>query len=444
MTSRSWIARNLAVAMLADDWTPRSLRRSLDFILGPATRELQVKFVRSLVRKSPGRVPPSYDWLKCFVEQSRWFDKLSEQIRRNPTPMGALLTPPKFAPSPRFAALEIPRITTLGDLALWLRLPVEQLDWFVDDRRQHSQTTIPILQHYSYSFVARSSGPPRLIEAPKPRLKTMQRRILHGILDHLPTHDAAHGFVAGRSCLTSAAVHASEAVVITVDLKDFFLTTRLSRVHAMFRALGYPWSVARALTALTSTMTPDVVFDRLPRDRRHDWRTRRRFVQAHLPQGAPTSPTLANLAAWQLDARLAGFARSCGAAYTRYADDLAFSGAAAFADQADWFVRVLGDIAADEGYALNPAKTRIMRASGCQRLTGLVVNEHINVGRADCDQLKATLHNCVKRGPASQNLGGHSNFRAHLDGRVVWVENVNPARGAKLRRMFEAIRWCGD
>jgi RNA-directed DNA polymerase len=441
MNSRRWIARNLAVAMLADDWTPRSLQRSLELILGPATRETQVKFVRSLTRKSPGRVPPSCSWLVVFVQKSGWFEKLIAGILRNPTPMGALLTPPKFAPSPRFAELDVPRITTLGDLALWLRLPVEQLDWFVDDMRQHGKTAIPILQHYSYAFVAKASGPPRLIEAPKPRLKTMQRRILHGILDKLPAHDAAHGFVAGRSCLTSAAVHASEAVLITVDLKDFFTTTRLSRVHAMFRALGYPWSVARALTAICSTMTPEVVFQRLPRERRHDWRTRRRFAAAHLPQGAPTSPTLANLAAWQLDARLAGFARSNGATYARYADDLAFSGDAAFADKADWFVRVLGNIAADEGYALNPAKTRIMRANGCQRITGLVVNEHINVGRADFDQLKATLHNCAKLGPKGQNLGGHRNFRAHLDGRVGWVESVNPARGAKLRKIYAAIRW---
>jgi RNA-directed DNA polymerase len=441
VTKASWIARNLAVALLACEWTPQALRIETEVQLGPTTRKSQARLLKQLTESVWGKVPPTQSWLINFFLKSRWFRAAASRLLKQPAPIPAVLTPPRFAPSPRFAGLEIPRITTLGDLALWLRLPVEQFDWFADDKRQHGRTAIPILQHYTYSFVAKASGPPRLIEAPKPRLKTMQRRILHDILDQLPAHDAAHGFVAGRSVLTSAAVHAGEAVVITVDLKDFFTTTRLSRVHAMFRALGYPWSVARALTALASTMTPEAVFQRLPRERRHDWRTRRQFTEPHLPQGAPTSPALANLAAWQLDARLAGFARRNGAAYTRYADDLAFSGDAALADKADWFVRVLGEIAEDEGFALNPAKTRIMRANGCQRITGLVVNEHINVGRADFDQLKATLHNCVKLGPAGQNRDGHNDFRAHLDGRVGWVENVNPARGMKLRQMFEAIAW---
>ena len=94
-----------------------------------------------------------------------------------------------------------------------------------------------------------------------------------------------------------------------------------------------------------------------------------------------------------------------------------------------------------EGFALNHDKTRIMRRGGCQRITGLVVNQHLNVPRADFDALKATLHNCLRHGPERQNRDGHADFRAHLDGRITWVENVNPRRGLRLRRMFENIQW---
>jgi RNA-directed DNA polymerase len=82
-----------------------------------------------------------------------------------------------------------------------------------------------------------------------------------------------------------------------------------------------------------------------------------------------------------------------------------------------------------------------MRASACQRITGVVVNSHVNVARTEFDRLKATLHNCVKTGPEPQNLDRLPDFRAHLEGRVNWVENVNFARGRKLRLLFDRIAW---
>ena len=98
-------------------------------------------------------------------------------------------------------------------------------------------------------------------------------------------------------------------------------------------------------------------------------------------------------------------------------------------------------ICADEGFAVNRAKTRIMRQGDRQRVTGLTVNDHINVPRREYDRLKATLHNCARHGPANQNRDNHPDFRAHLDGRITWVENVNPPRGLKLRLLFMAVEW---
>jgi hypothetical protein len=160
-----------------------------------------------------------------------------------------------------------------------------------------------------------------------------------------------------------------------------------------------------------------------------------------LPQGAPTSPALANLCAYRADCRLAGLAKSAGAEYTRYADDLAFSGGEAFARSVERFSTHAAAILIEEGFTVNHRKTRIMRQGVRQHLAGLAVNRRANVIRADFDRLKATLTNCIRLGPESQNREAHRNFRSHLDGRIGFVETINPAKGKRLRRLFEEIRW---
>ena len=90
---------------------------------------------------------------------------------------------------------------------------------------------------------------------------------------------------------------------------------------------------------------------------------------------------------------------------------------------------------------MNSRKTRVMPRPTRQKLLGIVVNEHCNVAREDVDTLKAILFNCMRHGPAAQNRACVADFRRHLDGRVTWVEQVNPARGAKLRVLFDRIAW---
>ena len=98
-------------------------------------------------------------------------------------------------------------------------------------------------------------------------------------------------------------------------------------------------------------------------------------------------------------------------------------------------------IALEEGFELNTRKSRLMRQSGRQRLTGIVLNRHPNIGRTEYDRIKATLHNCVRCGPTGQNRDGHPDFRAHLIGLVAHVEQLNPARDSKLRTLLEKIEW---
>ena len=428
---RGWVAGNLSARLLAGSWTLDAIDAGIGAVLGPIASRTRAALAVRVHALAEDSYPPIPRTLTAFLIGSPFFRPNRERL------VSAVLDSPFFVPLPPFAGLAIPALATPGELAAWLAVTPRQLDWLADERRSHGREAHAKLRHYRYALLPRRDGTPRLLEAPKPRLKAIQRRILRDILSKVPVHDRAHGFVAGRSCLTGARVHASEVVVAAFDLTRFFPSIGLGRVHGIFRSLGYPWAVARRLAGLCTTVTPDAVLRRLPEADRclHGVR--------HLPQGAPTSPALANLLAWRLDLRLDGLARHADGHYTRYADDLAFSGGERFAAGLGRFREVVGTIVSEEGFALNEAKTRIMVRSARQRVTGVVVNAHCNIGRAEFDALKAMLHNCARFGPDGQNRTGVADFRRYLDGRVAWVEQVNPARGTRLRGIFEKIDWVG-
>jgi hypothetical protein len=264
----------------------------------------------------------------------------------------------------------------------------------------------------------------RLIEAPKPSLRALQRRLLDEVLGRVPVHPAAHGFVPARSVHTFAAPHAGRAVVVRLDLAAFFSSISVARVYGLFRAIGYPEPVAHTLAALCTTSTPFAVLRGRP--------DAALLRAPHLPQGAPTSPALANLCTFRLDRRLSGLAAAFGAVYTRYADDLAFSGSFDAARLVDAVTR----IAADEGFRVNPGKTRIRGRADQQRLGGLVVNERPAAPRAEYDRLRAILHTAARDGLAAANRDHHPDFAAHLAGRIAWIAAGRPARAARLREMY--------
>ncbi len=259
----------------------------------------------------------------------------------------------------------------------------------------------------------------------------------------IPVHPAAHGFVAGRSAITGAAEHVGSTIVIGLDLEHFFAAITAGRIWGVLRAAGYPEPVAHLLTGLTTHASPVAALNAMPagRDAARDFRLRRRLSAPHLPQGAPTSPQLANLVAYSLDRRLAAYALVAGARYTRYADDLTFSGGPELAARSGSLVRGVDAIVRHAGFRLNPAKTRRQRSDQRQLVTGIVVNQTTNVRRGEFDLLKAILHDCLQNGPEAANRQGHNDFRAHLLGRISWVGALNPTRGDRLRAAFNAVDW---
>lgn len=338
---------------------------------------------------------------------------------------------------------DIPRIDGLAQLANFLEVTPGQLDWLSDTAHWNRRTRPGRLHHYSYSWLARPGRTPRLLEVPGRRMRTAQRTILREILHHLPLHPAVHGFVPGRSAASGAREHTGSALVIALDLSTFFARVPARRIYGILRQAGYPEAVAHSLTGICSHAVPPFTLRRMPPGGSPEDRfaLRQALSVSHLPQGSPTSPTLSNLAVRRLDSRLAGWAHASGARYTRYADDLAFSGGSALKRRSSSFVAGVERIVEEEGHRINRAKTRVSGRGARQTVTGLVVNEKAAVPREYFDELKAILHNCALHGAARQNRDGHPDFRAHLLGRLTWVESLSPSRGARLRRDFELIDW---
>jgi hypothetical protein len=441
-TSLKRTARGLAAALVAGRWSLEEIVARGAQALGRRPRWLR-PLAKRLLAAFGGPSRPRAARVAEFLSND---ERFRVAWRRRPFGLGVSPgEPPAMAPAEGApASWGLPSLTTPAALASWLELSVPELEWFADAQGRLRTTTAGPLCHYDYRWRPRRPGPARLIESPRPRLKALQRRLLDGLLARIPPHEAAHGFREGRSVRTFAAPHVGKAVVVKLDLRDFFATVTAERVSAIYRTAGYPEPVATLLAGLCTNRVPSAV--------RNDpaaglgngpeaWRRRRLFAEPHLPQGGPTSSALANLAAHRLDCRLAALAASMGASYTRYADDLALSDGPELARSARRLPALVGAIALEEGFAVQPRKTRLMRRSDRQRLAGVVVNERLNVSRADYDALKALLHNCLKTGPAAQNRPGHADFRAHLTGRVAHVASLHPDRGQKLRAMLERIAW---
>lgn len=364
-------------------------------------------------------------------------DRDDAEPERPPRIRRFILRPPVMRPRPLgLEACTLPDIATDADLARWLQFSQEQLRWL-------APATPRVAEHYRYSLQAKQAGGLRLLETPKVELKRVQRHILHTLLSQVPVHEAVHGFTAGRSVKTHAAAHVGKAVVIRFDLRDFFGSVGAAQVNAIWRTLGYPEGVARSLTTLCTHRTAEMVIERLRDDGGLDWMGAKRLASAHLPQGAPTSPALANLCAFNLDLRLEGLAWVFGASYTRYADDLVFSGGEPLRRQFRALHAWVAEVVRDEGFALHPDKTRCLPRHQRQRVTGVVVNVRPNVPRDDFDRLKACLHQSVLHGPASQNKEQLADFRSHLLGRIGWVGQFSKARQARLMCLFERIAWPG-
>ena len=440
---QSSLADALATAFLAGE-------PSVDRIVARATRMLgrPWRWLRPLAQRYiqavAGRPRLRHRDVARILRQDAGFRRACSKYFNELAVERWLTEPQQMQPVAAAAHWDVASIESVGSLADWLLLTPSEIDWFADLKGLEYRQNHTRLRHYSYRVLTKRYGNIRLIEAPKSRLKKLQRQILSRILEKIPSHSAAHGFIKGRSIKTFVEPHVGQRVVLRMDLRDFFPSISGARIQAVFRTAGYPETVADLLAGICTNASPRDVwkgadgFEVNPTALRE---ARTLYARPNLPQGAPTSPALANICAYRVDCRLAGLAKAVGAVYTRYADDLAFSGGEDFERRVERFSTHAAVILHEEGFHVHHRKTRIMRQGVRQHLTGLVANQRVNVIRADFDRLKATLTNCIRYGPGSQNRGAHPQFRSHLEGRVAFVAMINGPKGQRLRALFEQIRW---
>jgi retron-type reverse transcriptase len=272
------------------------------------------------------------------------------------------------------------RERTVADLAKWLDVPEAELREWLGSRPMWTRG-----YEFTRFTILKRRGGTRTIEAPSDKLKALQRRILHRLLNPLPMHPSATGFVKGRSIVDNARPHAERGVVINLDLADFFPTITVEGVAAMFRGLGWDADSAAILSRICTN-------------------------EGHLPQGAPTSPAISNLVCRKLDERLSALVERFKGQYTRYADDITLSlpglgrnkrlrrhkgkktlPRSRFPSRS--LLTLVRQIIQEEGFQIQmKKKVRVQRPHQRQTATGLVVNRKVNLPRATRRRIRAMQH----------------------------------------------------
>jgi RNA-directed DNA polymerase len=258
---------------------------------------------------------------------------------------------------------------------------------------------------YTRFTVPKRTGGVRTLTAPNPALKAVQRRILRRLLGRLRAHPCATGFERGHSIVTNARPHVGQELVIKLDLKDFFASTKAVRVEQYFHAIGWNAEAAALLVRLCTH-------------------------EGGLPAGAPTSPRLSNLVNFRRDERIEVLARLYGMSYSRYADDLTLSGPAIQAvphnnpktlrslppespARVNDIINRIKRIVARDGYTLHTdKKLRVARRHHRQTVTGLVVNQKVQLPRATRRWLRAVEHRFATTGQSTLSAAQIAGWRA--------------------------------
>ena len=310
----------------------------------------------------------------------------------------------------------LPIWKTPEDVAQALGISLKEL-WFFAIHREREQQP-----HYVTFSIPKRSGGKRLIMAPKRRLKAIQRKLLALLIEKLPLHESAHAFRRGRNVRTGAEPHVGKGLVLRLDLKDFFPSVTFARVRGLLIAYGYSFPVATTLAVLmTEAERQPVAVDgkvyHVPVGLRH------------CVQGAPTSPGLCNIITLRLDRRLSGLAKKHGFAFTRYADDLTFSGDAD-RTTAQKLRTAATRIITAEGFTVNVEKTRAATQSSRQTVTGVVVNKALGLSRQERRRLRAMAHH-LRREQTASNAAPEK--LAELRGHLAYLSMLNPAQAKKLK-----------
>lgn len=255
--------------------------------------------------------------------------------------------------------------------------------------------------HYYTFKIPKRNGGTREITSPYPALLEIQYWILENILKTITISPYAHGFAYKKSIISNSKIHIGQKELLKIDLKDYFPSIKINRIITVFKKLGYPNEISFLLAAICS-------------------------YEEHLPQGAPTSPYLSNIVSKKLDKRLIFFAKKFDLKYTRYADDLTFSGNQIPVKLIEYIDKII----VEEGFEVNKTKTRLYKNKSKRIVTGISVSgNEIKIPREYKRLLKTELHYIFKYGlksHTSKKKIKKSNYLLSIYGKVNFWLSVEP------------------
>jgi len=338
----------------------------------------------------------------------------------------------------------LPAVLTLCHLAKRLDLSYGTLRHYV--ARQ-------AIDPYRQFRIRKHSGGYRRICVPDENLKQVQSWIANHVLRNVPAHPCSQAFSPGDSIVKCASRHAGARWLVKLDVADFFGSITEIQVSRVFRSLGYNKLVSFELARLCTYLPWDSAKHRMPA-----WKVRSRntaievYRQNHLgrlPQGASTSPMLANLAMRQVDEALRLIAEERGLIYSRYSDDMTFSTDAEFSrEDAKRLIQAVADELKARGLFLNRSKTKVVHPGARRIVLGLLVDGPQPVlSRAFRDNLRQHFHYLKKFGVdehvRARNFDSAGGLYRHLRGLVDFASMVDARYGASVRGELDSVRWPG-
>ncbi|MCT4611738.1 MAG: reverse transcriptase family protein [Clostridia bacterium] len=301
----------------------------------------------------------------------------------------------------------IPVIFDLRHLRKILKIPKNEQKLYFDEKEE---------KRYRSFKIPKKSGGYRLIEAPVDGLKLRQRWIKNEIIDKFKISEHAKGYKKHTSIYNNALPHVNKELVVNIDIENFFPTIRYESIYKFFVYVGYNKQVAHLLTKMCTNS------------------------KKHLPQGAPTSPSLSNILLLKLDKRLSELAKKANAQYTRYVDDITFSGS----KNIKTFVPTIINIIEDEGYEINKKKLRLQYSNQRQVVTGLTVNKKVSVSKKKIKEIENAIYYSKKFGIVEhmKKIDCQKSFyKEHLYGIAYFIKMIDKEKGENYLKGLDEVDW---
>lgn len=311
----------------------------------------------------------------------------------------------------RLESKGLPIIFSTAHLSLSLGLNIKSLDVLIDFRKNL----------YRPLILRKKNGGTRCLLVPSSPILEVQYWIKENILDVSNFPSYVTGYQKGKSIIDNATFHSNQEIIIKFDLKNFYDSITVSRVYCTFRYLGYGKSISIDLAKLCTAFNEN--------------------GKEILPQGSPSSPAISNIVCSELDRRLYGYAVKCGFNYSRYSDDITFSGPKSDTIKKTVIYRIIEEC----GFQINAKKTKYIGSGNCQRVTGLNVNNGVTISKKKRKMIETHLHNCLRFGPYVHlkkiDMSYRTNYREWLLGNIYFIMSVHSNQGKKMKAKFDKINW---